>query len=56
MFLLESAFTFFCTVAAWKMFGSGWGNLSGLVDLHWGWKPLPVMNGIRMFRFAPFLS
>ncbi|KAJ7138534.1 hypothetical protein C8R43DRAFT_607308 [Mycena crocata] len=46
MFVLETAFTILTTVAAWKMFGTGWGDTDTLLILDITWAPLPELNGI----------
>ncbi|KAJ7045905.1 hypothetical protein C8F04DRAFT_453434 [Mycena alexandri] len=46
MFLLESIFTLFCTIAAWNQYGPGWGDTDTLVIIDWSWEPLPALNGV----------
>ncbi|KAF7341752.1 hypothetical protein MSAN_02074000 [Mycena sanguinolenta] len=42
----ETCFTALMTVAAWNMFGSGWGQLDVLLQLNWSWGFLPFVSGI----------
>ncbi|KAJ7761120.1 hypothetical protein B0H16DRAFT_1719816 [Mycena metata] len=46
MFLLESIFTLFTTIAAWNQYGPGWGDTDTLLTIDWAWGPLPALNGI----------
>ncbi|CAK5272987.1 unnamed protein product [Mycena citricolor] len=46
MFFLETIFTIFSTIAAWQMFGDGWGDPNTLLFLPWSFIPLPELNGI----------
>ncbi|KAJ7232489.1 hypothetical protein B0H12DRAFT_1076857 [Mycena haematopus] len=47
MFFFETLFTVFMTIAAWNMFGSGWGDPSVLLQLNWTWGALPLLSGIH---------
>lgn len=47
VFFFETLFTFMGTVSAWKMFAAGWGNQDALLNLDWGFKFLPALNGLR---------
>ncbi|KAF7319681.1 hypothetical protein MKEN_00749300 [Mycena kentingensis (nom. inval.)] len=44
-FVMETAFTVLCTVAAWNNYGPGWGDLDTLVVIDWSWQGLPPLNG-----------
>ncbi|KAJ7154149.1 hypothetical protein C8R46DRAFT_1197133 [Mycena filopes] len=46
MFILESIFTLFTTIAAWNQYGPGWGDTSTLLFIDWAWGPLPALNGV----------
>ncbi|KAJ7073333.1 hypothetical protein B0H15DRAFT_963841 [Mycena belliarum] len=46
MFILETIFTIFTTIAAWNDYGRGWGDLQTLVVIDWSWSPLPGLNAI----------
>ncbi|KAJ7194352.1 hypothetical protein GGX14DRAFT_679195 [Mycena pura] len=46
MFLLETVFTLFITIAAWNAYGPGWGDVDTLTIIDWSWDPLPGLNGI----------
>ncbi|PBK92498.1 hypothetical protein ARMGADRAFT_162318 [Armillaria gallica] len=45
LFLLESVFTIFTTIAAWHTFGTGWGDPDALTTIDVAWEPLPALNG-----------
>jgi hypothetical protein len=47
MFFFETFFTVLMTVAAWDLFGSGWGNPAVLLTLNWSWGTLPLVSGVR---------
>jgi hypothetical protein len=47
MFFFETLFTVLMTIAAWSMFGSGWGDVSILLQLNWTWGTLPLVSGVR---------
>ncbi|KAJ6474827.1 hypothetical protein C8R45DRAFT_1010637, partial [Mycena sanguinolenta] len=42
----ETCFTALMTVAAWNMFGSGWGHVEVLLQLNWSWGLLPFVSGV----------
>ncbi|KAJ7045925.1 hypothetical protein C8F04DRAFT_1066721 [Mycena alexandri] len=46
MFILETVFTLFITIAAWNQYGLGWGDTDTLVIIDWAWEPLPALNGV----------
>ncbi|KAJ7761122.1 hypothetical protein B0H16DRAFT_560326 [Mycena metata] len=46
MFILETVFTLFITIAAWNQYGLGWGDTDTLVIIDWSWEPLPALNGV----------
>ncbi|KAJ6512514.1 hypothetical protein C8R45DRAFT_960608 [Mycena sanguinolenta] len=46
MFFFETFFTVLLTIAAWSMFGSGWGDVHVLLQLNWSWGLLPLISGI----------
>ncbi|KAJ7325758.1 hypothetical protein DFH08DRAFT_886173 [Mycena albidolilacea] len=46
MFFFETFFTVLMTLAAWDLFGSGWGNPAVLLTLHWSWGTLPLVSGV----------
>ncbi|KAJ7893300.1 hypothetical protein B0H14DRAFT_3427385 [Mycena olivaceomarginata] len=46
LFLLETAFTIFTTIAAWDAYGPGWGDTGTLLKQDWSWEPLPAFNGV----------
>ncbi|KAJ7045911.1 hypothetical protein C8F04DRAFT_1388464 [Mycena alexandri] len=46
MFILETIFTLFITMAAWNQYGLGWGDTDTLVIIDWAWEPLPALNGV----------
>ncbi|KAK0189830.1 hypothetical protein F5146DRAFT_641876 [Armillaria mellea] len=45
LFLLETVFTIFTTIAAWHTFGAGWGDPDALTIVDVAWEPLPALNG-----------
>jgi len=45
LFLLETVFTIFTTIAAWNQFGKNWGDVQSLLLIDWSWEPLPALNG-----------
>ncbi|PBK71632.1 hypothetical protein ARMSODRAFT_954439 [Armillaria solidipes] len=45
LFLLETVFTIFTTIAAWHTFGTGWGDPDALTTIDVAWEPLPALNG-----------
>ncbi|THU99418.1 hypothetical protein K435DRAFT_964429 [Dendrothele bispora CBS 962.96] len=46
VFLLETVFTIFMTIAAWNQYGDGWGDVDSLLIIDWSWEPLPALNGV----------
>ncbi|KAF7378438.1 hypothetical protein MSAN_00270700 [Mycena sanguinolenta] len=46
LFFFETFFTILATVAAWSMFGSGWGDVDVLLQLNWSWGLLPLISGV----------
>ncbi|KAJ6611544.1 hypothetical protein B0H10DRAFT_2055914 [Mycena sp. CBHHK59/15] len=46
VFTLETIFTVFVNIAAWKDFGIGWGDVDSFTYIDWAWLPLPEINGI----------
>ncbi|KAJ6611005.1 hypothetical protein B0H10DRAFT_379785 [Mycena sp. CBHHK59/15] len=46
MFILESVFTIFMTIAAWNAYGPGWGDIETLAIMDWSWVVFPPLNGI----------
>ncbi|KAJ7041726.1 hypothetical protein C8F04DRAFT_1078533 [Mycena alexandri] len=46
LFFLESVFMFFQMIAAWLLFGSGWGDVDRLFAFNWSWVPLVLLNGL----------
>ncbi|KAJ7031262.1 hypothetical protein C8F04DRAFT_1111384, partial [Mycena alexandri] len=46
MFLLETMFTLFTTIAAYNQYGPGWGDTDTLVIIDRAWEPLPALNGV----------
>ncbi|KAJ7599314.1 hypothetical protein C8J56DRAFT_1093936 [Mycena floridula] len=46
MFILESVFTLFTTIAAWNAYGPGWGDVNTLIIIDWSWSALPALNGL----------
>ncbi|KAJ7187777.1 hypothetical protein C8R46DRAFT_1094 [Mycena filopes] len=46
MFILETVFTVFTTIAAWNQYGPGWGDTDTLVIIDWSWEPLPALDGV----------
>ncbi|KAJ6460012.1 hypothetical protein C8R45DRAFT_1030264 [Mycena sanguinolenta] len=47
MFFFETLFTVLMTVAAWEMFGSGWGDPSVILQFNWSWGILPLLSGVH---------
>jgi hypothetical protein len=47
MFFWETLFTVFMTIAAWAMFGSGWGDPQAILQFNWTWGLLPLISGIH---------
>ncbi|KAK0207884.1 hypothetical protein DFS33DRAFT_1379430 [Desarmillaria ectypa] len=45
LFVVETTFAVFSTIAAWNSFGKGWGNANALYGINWTWKPLTPLNG-----------
>ncbi|KAK0478819.1 hypothetical protein IW261DRAFT_1564887 [Armillaria novae-zelandiae] len=45
LFLLETVFTIFTTIAAWHTYGTGWGDPDALTIIDVAWEPLPALNG-----------
>ncbi|KAJ6534210.1 hypothetical protein B0H19DRAFT_1383439 [Mycena capillaripes] len=46
LFLMETVFTIFTTIAAWDAYGPGWGDTDTLLKIDWSWEPLPEFNGV----------
>ncbi|KAF8970467.1 hypothetical protein BDZ97DRAFT_1694672 [Flammula alnicola] len=46
VYMLESAQAFMISVDAFKMFATGFGNSTSILDLHSGWFYIPIMSGI----------
>ncbi|KAJ7749317.1 hypothetical protein DFH07DRAFT_557709 [Mycena maculata] len=46
MFVLETVFTVFMTIAAWNAYGPGWGDPDTLSVVNWSYEPLPALNSI----------
>ncbi|KAF8147940.1 hypothetical protein K438DRAFT_1867161 [Mycena galopus ATCC 62051] len=46
MFFFETLFTILMTIAAWSMFGDGWGDPGVLLQLNWTWGVLPLVSGV----------
>ncbi|KAJ7187797.1 hypothetical protein C8R46DRAFT_1205036 [Mycena filopes] len=46
MFLLQTVFTLFITIAAWNQYGPGWGDTDTLGTIDWSWEPLPALSGV----------
>ena len=53
MFFFETFFTILLTIAAWSMFGDGWGDVSILLQLNWSCGVLSLLSGVREYRPAP---
>jgi hypothetical protein len=49
LFLVETLFTVFCNVLAWKTLGAGWGDPDVLVVLDWSWLTTPFLTGISEY-------
>ncbi|KAJ6489732.1 hypothetical protein C8R45DRAFT_1138365 [Mycena sanguinolenta] len=47
MFFFETLFTVLMTIAAWTMFGSGWGDRNAILQFNWTWGVLPLLSGIH---------
>ncbi|KAF7346614.1 hypothetical protein MSAN_01798900 [Mycena sanguinolenta] len=47
----ETCSTALMTVAAWNMFGSGWGDPVVLSQLSWPWGLLPLLSGVRELTY-----
>ncbi|KAK7019966.1 hypothetical protein R3P38DRAFT_2971892 [Favolaschia claudopus] len=45
-FFFDTVFIVFQMIAAWYMFGSGWGDPDRLLAFNWSWMPLVVLNGL----------
>lgn len=43
---IESTFTVMTAIAAWISFGTGWGNTEALIEFHWSWLVLPLLDGL----------
>jgi len=54
MFLLETIFTIFTTIAAWDQFGANWGDPQSLLVIDWSWEPLPSLNGLIAMMVQSF--
>ncbi|KAJ7689672.1 hypothetical protein B0H17DRAFT_1066030 [Mycena rosella] len=46
MFVMETIFSLFTTIAAWNSYGPGWGDIDTLLVLDWSWTPLPILNAV----------
>ncbi|KAJ7040553.1 hypothetical protein C8F04DRAFT_1082693 [Mycena alexandri] len=46
MFFLETVFTLFTTIAAYRQYGIGWGDIDTIFIIDWAWDPLPALNGV----------
>ncbi|KAF9043811.1 hypothetical protein BDZ89DRAFT_217037 [Hymenopellis radicata] len=44
LFFLETLFTVCMTIAAWKTFGSSWGDVNAILVFDWSWCPLPALS------------
>ncbi|KAF7378203.1 putative Transmembrane protein [Mycena sanguinolenta] len=47
MFFFETLFTVLMTIAAWSMFGTGWGDPNTLLQFNWTIGVLPLLSGIH---------
>ncbi|KAF7364359.1 putative Transmembrane protein [Mycena sanguinolenta] len=47
MFFFETLFTVLMTIAAWSMFGDGWGDPNVILQFNWTWGILPLLSGIH---------
>ncbi|KAJ6483416.1 hypothetical protein C8R45DRAFT_1099676 [Mycena sanguinolenta] len=47
MFFFETLFTVLMTIAAWSMFGDGWGDPNPILQFNWTWGVLPLLSGIH---------
>ncbi|KAF7351719.1 putative Transmembrane protein [Mycena sanguinolenta] len=47
MFFFETLFTVLMTIAAWDMFGDGWGDPNVIFQFNWTWGVLPLLSGIH---------
>ncbi|KAF7326992.1 hypothetical protein MSAN_02493000 [Mycena sanguinolenta] len=47
MFFFETLFTVFMTIAAWSMFGNGWGDPNSILQFNWTWGLLPLLSGVH---------
>jgi hypothetical protein len=54
IFLLETIFTLFTTIAAWNSYGPGWGAIESLLVIDWSWEPLPALNGFIAMMVQSF--
>ncbi|KAJ7040559.1 hypothetical protein C8F04DRAFT_1082706 [Mycena alexandri] len=45
LFFLETVFTFFTTISAYRQYGIGWGDIDTILFVDWTWDPLPALNG-----------
>ncbi|KAL4259343.1 DUF6534 domain-containing protein [Pleurotus pulmonarius] len=43
---IESTFTVMTAIAAWISFGTGWGNTETMIEFHWSWLVLPLLDGL----------
>ncbi|KAJ7698308.1 hypothetical protein B0H17DRAFT_1129832 [Mycena rosella] len=46
MFVLETGFSILINIAAWNVFGSGWGDPETLGELDWTWLVMLPLNAI----------
>ncbi|KAF7368043.1 hypothetical protein MSAN_00870200 [Mycena sanguinolenta] len=49
MFFFETLFTVLMTMAAWSMFGGGWGDPNVILQFNWTWGILPLLSGVRFY-------
>ncbi|KAJ6490127.1 hypothetical protein C8R45DRAFT_1097081 [Mycena sanguinolenta] len=47
MFFFETLFTVLMTIAAWNMFGNGWGDPNVILQFNWTWGILPLLSGVH---------
>ncbi|KAF7378189.1 hypothetical protein MSAN_00243500 [Mycena sanguinolenta] len=47
MFFFETLFTVLMTIAAWSMFGTGWGDPNTILQFNWTMGVLPLLSGIH---------
>lgn len=54
VFVLETIFTIFTTIAAWDQFGLNWGEIQSHLIIDWSWEPLPALNGFLAMMVQSF--